>query len=109
MSSSRGKRLHQALTIRKIKKLYVLAIEVGVSESAISRWKKGGAISADHVVKLCKVLDISIDWFLLGRGNMDSHKKSVVYKDEHNAVEYLNELPEEASKLLMEFISTITQ
>ena len=69
----RGQRLEEAFRIRNIKKMYVLAIEVGVNESAISRWRKGAPIATDNVIKLCQALDISADWLLLARGNIDQH------------------------------------
>jgi transcriptional regulator with XRE-family HTH domain len=56
--------------------MLVLAQDLGVDESAISRWKKNGPISLDHAARLCEVLDISLDWLILGRGDAAIHKRT---------------------------------
>jgi transcriptional regulator with XRE-family HTH domain len=72
--SSRGERIQQALEARSIKKQHALAHQLGVHESAITRWKDGKSISLDNAASLCVALDVSLDWIILGRGTMDSHK-----------------------------------
>lgn len=67
-------RLDQALKARKVRKSYALAVEIGVDESAISRWRRGRTISLDNAVKLCDALDVSLDWLLTGRGHIDGHR-----------------------------------
>lgn len=47
---------------------------LNVHESAITRWKNGHNMSVENVVSLCKELDISTDWLLMGRGEIDQHK-----------------------------------
>jgi transcriptional regulator with XRE-family HTH domain len=69
-----GVRLQQALRQRGIRKLHALAVEIGVDQSAISRWRKGLPISLANAVSLCRALDISIDWLLTGRGTMEAHR-----------------------------------
>ncbi|MEF2559388.1 helix-turn-helix transcriptional regulator, partial [Aurantimonas sp. C2-5-R2] len=69
-----GTRLKAALQARQIGKHYALAVELGVHESAISRWLQGLAISVPHLIALCQTLDISIDWLLTGQGSMTQHK-----------------------------------
>lgn len=69
-----GTRLKVALQAREIGKHYALAVELGVHESAISRWQKGRSISVPHLIALCQTLDISIDWLLTGQGSMMQHK-----------------------------------
>lgn len=54
-------------------KLYALAVEIGVDESAISRWKKGRSISLENAAEVCRALDISLDWLVMGRGSIDAH------------------------------------
>ncbi|MGA2815986.1 MAG: hypothetical protein ABSE67_06760, partial [Xanthobacteraceae bacterium] len=41
-------RLQHALRRRRIRKLYALAVEIGVDQSAISRWRKGAADLLDE-------------------------------------------------------------
>lgn len=67
-------RLDQALKAQRIHKSYALAVELGVDESAISRWRRGPSISLDNAVKLCRALDVSLDWLLTGRGHVHAHR-----------------------------------
>ena len=89
----RGQRLEQALRIRNIGKMYVLAIEMGVSESTISRWKKGAPITTENLIKLCQILDISADWLLLDRGDIDQHISLTVNHDERALLGLIRSLP----------------
>lgn len=72
--SGMGDRLTFALKQRGVRKLYALAVEIGVDESALSRWKKDGAISLPSAARLSQALDISLDWLVLGRGHIDAHR-----------------------------------
>lgn len=72
--SSRGSRMIEAMQLRGMTKQHALAYAMGVNESTITRWKNNGPISVDHAVLLCNTLDVSIDWFLAGRGRIDGHK-----------------------------------
>lgn len=67
-----GARLCLAMKARGLEKLCALAVCMQVSESAISRWRKGGPVTLENAVLLCSTLDISLDWLLLGRGEMDA-------------------------------------
>jgi transcriptional regulator with XRE-family HTH domain len=73
--NSRGARIKQALDMRGVRKQHALASALGVHESAITRWKEDGAMSLDKAIALCRELDVSADWLLLGIGHMDQHKK----------------------------------
>lgn len=64
-----------ALELREVRKLYALAVEIGVDESAISRWKKGRSISLENAAQVCRALDISLDWLVMGRGSIDAHRQ----------------------------------
>jgi transcriptional regulator with XRE-family HTH domain len=65
-----GGRLEHAIKARDIRKLYALAVLIGVDESSISRWRSGRPISTANLIKLCSALDISIDWLVTGYGRM---------------------------------------
>jgi transcriptional regulator with XRE-family HTH domain len=73
--STRGERIREALTARGVRKQQALAAELDVHESAITRWKENKQMSLDNAVALAAALDISLDWLLLGRGTMDSHRE----------------------------------
>ncbi len=72
---SRGDRLLDAIRARGVAKMMNLARDLNVDESAISRWKRGGAMSLDSAAGIAEVLDISLDWLVLGRGGMNIHKR----------------------------------
>jgi transcriptional regulator with XRE-family HTH domain len=69
-----GLRLRQALRSRRVRKLHALAVDIGVDQSAISRWRKGYAISLPNAIALSQALDVSLDWLMTGRGSMDDHR-----------------------------------
>ncbi len=70
----RGVRIGQALKRRGVTKQQTLAAELAVHESTVTRWRNGAALSVVHAIALCQALDISADWLLLGRGEMEAHK-----------------------------------
>lgn len=72
--STRGERVSQALEARGVRKQQALAAELKVHESAITRWKDDKPMSLENAVALGETLDVSLDWLLLGRGTLDSHK-----------------------------------
>jgi transcriptional regulator with XRE-family HTH domain len=98
--SSRGERLQSAMAARGIRKQIVLATELGVNESAISRWQQGAGLSLEHAVRLCEALDISLDWLLLGRGHMDQHRSSVDEPLRQAAIETIESLQDSVVKTL---------
>lgn len=70
-----GQRLKLALKARGIHKQMAFAAEMSVNESAVSRWQRGGGLSLANAMRVCEILDISLDWLLLGRGTMDWHRQ----------------------------------
>ena len=72
--ADRGNRIQEAITLRRRHKLTALAFELGVDESALTRWRQGGSISLDNAARLCALLDVSLDWMLLGRASPEHHK-----------------------------------
>lgn len=76
-------RLAYALRVRKVMKLQALAVELGVDESALSRWKRGRSISLDNAVGLSRALDASLDWLVMGRGHIDAHKEAGAATNRH--------------------------
>jgi transcriptional regulator with XRE-family HTH domain len=83
---SRGERLNSALTARGISKQLALAVQLGVDESAISRWRKGTGLSLEHAAQLCETLDISLDWLILARGDIDLHNRP-----EHSSLHHISD------------------
>jgi transcriptional regulator with XRE-family HTH domain len=71
--ASRGQRLVEAMQLRGYAKQHALAYALGVNESTITRWKNDGPMTLDNVVMLCRLLDVSVDWFLNGTGSLNAH------------------------------------
>lgn len=98
--SNRGERLQQAIRWRNHAKMLGLAHDLEVDESAISRWKRGGPMSLDHACRICVVLDVSMDWLILGRGEIEGHKHADASEAERRLIDSLRRLPPAATELL---------
>jgi transcriptional regulator with XRE-family HTH domain len=94
-----------------VRKLYPLALEIGVDESALSRWRHGQQISLENAVRLATHLDVSLDWLLTGRGTLDGHRPSggpiLPTPAEREVVERLRRLPPEALPLLAALLDAL--
>jgi transcriptional regulator with XRE-family HTH domain len=64
-------RLTYAMGMRGHGKAAGLAAKIGVSESAISRWKGGHPIKLEHAIALRNALSVSLDWLLCGEGSFE--------------------------------------
>ncbi|WP_459676542.1 helix-turn-helix domain-containing protein [Acidisoma sp. 7E03] len=85
--------MQTAMVARGIRKQIVLASQLGVNESAVSRWQQGAGLSLDHAIKLCEALDISLDWLILGRGSMDQHRRDTLASKNPDEIVDLENLP----------------
>lgn len=106
--SSRGERLAAAIRGRGISKMLVLAHHLDVNESAISRWKQDGAMSLNNAARIAEVLDVSMDWLILGRGEMDIHKTPGLRSREFELIETVRRYPPESVDDLVRFLSRLT-
>lgn len=84
-----------------------LAFDLGVDESAISRWRHGGSISLSNAARFCLVLDVSMDWLILDRGHMDLHLVFTCDVEEQNLIACLRAMSEEARKGLARFLALV--
>lgn len=48
-----------------------LAQKLGIDRRIVSRWEKGQLPSTDKLMVVATALQVSLDWLLLGRGQMD--------------------------------------
>jgi len=99
-----GMRLRYALQHRGFHKSYALAYQLGVNESAVSRWKKGGPITISNAIALADALDVSLDWLLMDRGHMDISPKPQQSAQELKLHQMLIKLPKNAIHPLYEFL-----
>lgn len=108
--STRGERIRQALVARGVPKQQALAAELKVHESSITRWKENAAISLDSAVALSVVLDVSLDWLLLGRDTIDSHKRSIMPSpDEDSLWRIAQRIGPRSISLLLSTIESIAE
>jgi len=106
--ASRGERLSEAIKGRGITKMLSLALDLRVHESAISRWRRDGAMTLDNAVRLSEVLDVSLDWLILGRGDMDRHKTTPPHPEEADLIQVGRRLPAAALGHLLVFLESVT-
>ena len=104
---SRGERVAHAIKARGIGKMLNLALDLGVDESAISRWKKGGPMSLKSAARLARALDVSLDWIVLGRGEMEHHKRLALRSDELKLIRSLRRLSGESTRHLVAFLDEL--
>jgi transcriptional regulator with XRE-family HTH domain len=105
--SDRGERLTFALRLRRVPKMISLAADLGVDESAISRWRKGGAMSLHSAARLSEVLDISLDWLVLGRGEVEGHKGFAINPQEREIVQLVRGLPPASFQALGQLLAPL--
>jgi plasmid maintenance system antidote protein VapI len=98
---------------RGLHKQHALAHSLGVNESTITRWKNDGPMSLESAAKLCRVLDMSMDWFVYGTGAMEQHKlsKTSLQEADERLLAALNEargrLSSRSMTLLASFIDSV--
>lgn len=72
--TGRGTRLREAMADQGFGKQHAFAALLNVNESTVTRWLSDGPMSLDSAVEICRALDLSLDWLLLGRGDMRAHR-----------------------------------
>lgn len=95
------------MAARGIRKQIVLAAELGVNESAVSRWQQGLGLSLEHAARLCITLDISLDWLVLGRGDMDQHRTATAEAPRHAMIAVSESMPTPIVSALNALIESI--
>jgi len=104
---SRGSRLAQVIKQSGIAKMANLADDLGVDESAISRWKKGGSMSLENAARLSSKLDVSLDWLILGRGTMNLHKEFSLSGEELELITIFRRMNEPSQEKLVMFLKEV--
>lgn len=107
MTTTIEQRLNHAIDVRKIAKMVVLAHELKVDESAISRWRRGGTMSLANAAQLCVYLDVSLDWLILGRGGMVAHRDIAMGPGEADLILALRALPPGCAETLQRFVTIV--
>lgn len=64
---ARGARLTAAMQSRGYTLNCQICFELGVTESSLSRWRSGEAMSVPVAIRLAEILEVSLDWLIVGR------------------------------------------
>ena len=89
-------RLFSILQVKKVSRQTVAA-ELGVSEAAISLWLNGpNNVTAENLVKLCRLLEIRPDWLMMGELPIDRSQ---------NATPQKSQFDQTLEKLIAEFLT----
>ena len=102
-----GDRLRLAMAVRGIVKQLALAVQIGVDDSAVSRWQRGSGLSMSHAAGVCEALDISLDWLILGRGTMNFHKSAAADPRLIELTEAVTGLPDPVFEALIVMARTV--
>ena len=103
----RGTRLRQAMMTRGHRKATALAAELDISPAAITKWTQGHAMSVDHACNLAVLLDISLDWLLMGRNGPDWLQPNQLSELELDLIGRLRERPTRIVELLIRLVTEI--
>ena len=103
----RGSRLKTAMTTRGYRKATALAAGLDISPAAVTKWTQGHAMSVDHVCNLADLLDISLDWLLMGRNGPDWLQPDQLSEVELDLIGKLRERPGRIGKLLIRLAAEI--
>ena len=101
----RGTRLRQAMVTRGHRKATALAAELDISPAAITKWTQGHAMSVDHACNLAVLLDISLDWLLMGRNGPDWLQPNQLSELELDLIGRLRDRPARISDLLIRLVN----
>ena len=101
----RGKRIDHAMKMRGHLKAMALAVELGISPAAITKWKQGHAMSLDHACNLAGLLDISLDWLLMGRNDPDWLQPNQLSGIESEIVSMLRQRPARIGRLVVNLLT----
>lgn len=83
-------------------------MEIDVHASTVTRWLQGAPIQIEHAERLCIVLDISIDWLLLGRGSLDPATPERLSAAERHLLQEARRTTPEILELIVTLLSRIS-
>lgn len=90
-----GTRIRLALDARDMRPSD-LAARSGVSRAAVSSWLKGENLSLANINIIAKVLDVSLNWLVMGIGSVQLAADSDVSQEEQNLLRLLRHFGEDA-------------
>jgi len=109
IDTERGARLRQAMAVRGHRKMMALAVELGISSAALSKWTQGHSMSVEHACRLSQLLDVSLDWLLMGRNAPEWMQTDQLSRLELELLEQLRHRPVRIVPLLISIVSEMPQ
>lgn len=108
----RGKRLRAAMVAKGYKKQHAFAVALNVSQSTVTRWLANGPMSLESAADICSILNISLDWLVLGRGEMESKAAApgaarASAEGIEKIVRLYEALPSKSRRLLSSFLDSL--
>lgn len=103
----RGARLRQAIEARGHRKMMALAAELNISSAALSKWTQGHAMSVNHACRLSDLLDVSLDWLLMGRNGPEWLRQDRLNRVETELLEKLRHRPARVARLMVAILAEI--
>ena len=107
VDKNRGIRLKHAMETRGYRKATALAASLDISPAAITKWTQGHAMSLDHVANLAHLLDVSLDWLLMGRNEPDWLRQDQLTAVECEIIEKMRARPPRLATLLSRLLGEI--
>jgi transcriptional regulator with XRE-family HTH domain len=107
LDRERGLRLHRAMTLRGHRKMMALAAELHISPAALSKWKKGYSMSIENACRLAELLDVSLDWMLMGRNAPEWMQKDQLGHLELMLLDHLKQRPPHITPMVIAIVSEI--
>jgi transcriptional regulator with XRE-family HTH domain len=94
------------------KKQHAFAVALNVSQSTVTRWLANGPMSLESAADICSVLNISLDWLVLGRGEMESKAAApgavrASAEGIEKIVRLYEALPSKSRRLLSSFLDSL--
>lgn len=105
----RGKRIDQAMSSRGHGKALALAAELDISPAALTKWRQGHAMSLANACRLASLLDVSLDWLLLGRNSPDWLQSDQLAALEASLIDGLRRRPPKILQLFVELVEAIPE
>lgn len=105
----RGRRIANAMERRGYNKAMALAMQLGVSPAAMSKWISGHSMTLDNACLLAQCLDVSLDWLAMGRNSPDWVQGDRLTLEELDLLERLQRRPARVLGPLLAIISEIPE
>ncbi|MEP2707825.1 MAG: helix-turn-helix transcriptional regulator [Roseibium sp.] len=103
----RGKRIDQAMNEKGHRKAMALAAELSISPAALTKWKQGHAMSLENACSLANVLNVSLDWLVLGRNSPEWLQLNQLNSQEVDLITNLRSRPAHIARLFLALVAEI--